>query len=35
MGSLDWHSIKTQQGKSLGELADEGPVLLIFLRHYG
>jgi peroxiredoxin len=26
---------KTQKGQSLGDLAQEGPVLLVFLRHFG
>lgn len=35
MDNPDLNSIMTQSGRSLGLLADEAPVLLIFLRHYG
>lgn len=28
-------SYKTQQNRTLGELSNEGPVLLVFLRHFG
>ncbi len=35
MDNPDLNSITTQSGRSLGLIADEAPVLLIFLRHYG
>jgi hypothetical protein len=28
-------SYKTQAGQSLAELSGEGPLLLVFLRHFG
>lgn len=30
-----FQSMKTSQGASLAELSDRGPVLLVFLRHFG
>lgn len=35
MDNLDLNSITTQSGRSLGMIAADAPVLLIFLRHYG
>ena len=28
-------SVRTESGKTLGELAEQSPVLLVFLRHFG